>query len=73
MIKRGEKTMTNKQKVGILTRFFFKWVLPRVWNVMAVLFILWLVYSVVEIGFADSSQIGRDYWDYNLICLLMGR
>lgn len=65
--------MTNKQKVKILTRFFFKWVLPRVWNVMAVLFILWLVYSMAEIGFADPSQIGRDYWEYNLICLLMGR
>ena len=65
--------MTNKQKVKLLTRFFFKWVLPRVWGVLSVLFILWLVYSMAEIGLADCTKIGRDYWDYNLICLLMGK
>ena len=73
MIKRGERTMTNKHQVKLLARFFFCWVLPRVWNVMAVLFVLWLVYSMAEIGFADPSQIGGDYWEYNLIYLMMGK
>ena len=60
--------MTNRQKACILARFFFCWLLPRA---VAVALILWLVYSVAEISFADCTQIGRDYWEYNLITLLM--
>ena len=60
--------MTNKQKAGILVRFVFQWLLPRA---VALALIAWLVYSVAEIGFADCTQIGRDYWEYNIIGLLM--
>lgn len=63
--------MTNKQKASIITRFLFKWVLPRVLWMMMALLILWVVFSTLEISVADCTQIGRDYWEYNLWGLLL--
>ena len=60
--------MSNKQKVSILVRLFFKWLLPRA---VAAALVAWVVYSTLEIGFADCTQIGRDYWDGNLWCMLL--
>lgn len=60
--------MTIKQKVSILLRFFFFWLLPRV---TALLFVGWLVFSTLEIGMANPAEIGRDYWEYNCWVLLM--
>ena len=60
--------MTTKQKACILVRFFFQWLLPRA---VAVALVAWVVYSTLEIGLADCSQIGRDYWDCNLWRLLL--
>lgn len=60
--------MSNKQKIAILVRFFFQWLLPRA---VAAALVAWLVYSTLEIAWADPSQIGRDYWDGNLWCMLL--
>lgn len=48
-----------------------RWI-KQIGNLFAVAFILWLVLSIMEIGFADCTQIGREYLPLNLICLLMG-
>lgn len=60
--------MSNKQKVAILVRFFFQWLLPRA---VATILIAWIVYSTLEIGMADCTQIGRNYWSGNLWHLLL--
>lgn len=59
--------MTNKQKISILARFFFCWLLPRA---VATALVAWVVYSTLEISLADCTQIGRNYWDGNLWCLI---
>ena len=60
--------MTNKQKVFILVRFFFQWLLPRA---VALALVLWVAYSTLEIGLADCTQVGRDYWDGNCWLLMI--
>ena len=60
--------MSNKQKMSILVRFFFQWLLPRA---VVTALVAWVAYSTLEIGLADCSQIGRDYWDGNVWCLLL--
>lgn len=59
--------MSNKQKVSILVRFFFQWLLPRA---VAAALVAWVIYSTLEIATADPSQIGRDYWSGNLWALM---
>lgn len=63
--------MSNKQKAQILTKFFFRWVMPRVAVVLVAAFVLWVGYSTLEIAVADPSQIGRDYWDFNFWTMAM--
>lgn len=59
--------MSTYKKISILVRFFFCWLLPRA---VAAALVAWVVYSTLEIGLADCSQIGRDYWDGNLWLLM---
>lgn len=61
--------MNTKQKIVILVRFFFQWLLPRA---VVIALTAWLVYSTLEIALADPSQIGRNYWEGNM-WLLMAR
>ena len=65
--------MTNKQKANILLRFFIKWVMPRVILLVMALFVVWCAVSTIEIAMADCTEIGRDYWDYNIFTILMDK
>jgi hypothetical protein len=46
-----------------------RWI-RQIGNLFAVVFILWLALSVMEIGMADCTVVGRDYSPLNLIEIL---